>query len=266
MSTRRGQPSQPPSEGIPAEFLGAVGTVVRVSATAARNRKRLRGTGYYADAFHKGLVALAKAELAVLASIPDSAEKSPFAERLAEALDVVRSTDSTHVDRVEAARALHQLIELELPQVVAMAAGPVVPATQAVVPMAVVAGTRGYLESLALQVNGCFEKKWFDATAVLMRRLIEVLIVDIYENRGEVDKLLDVQGRVRPLSELVAVMRGERSWKLNKETDQALEDVRNLGNLAAHQRRYKVRKPDVEALLRGFRLAIDELVHLANYK
>lgn len=101
---------------------------------------------------------------------------------------------------------------------------------------------------------------------MMMRRLIEVLILDIYENHQSTAMLLDPNGRFKPLSEIVGVIKTDTRWHLNKQTHDALDAVRELGNLAAHQRRYKVRKPDVEALLPGFRLAVEELIHLANYR
>ena len=37
--------------------------------------------------------------------------------------------------------------------------------------------TRGYIESLAKQMNASYEHNLFDGCAVLMRRLVEILLV-----------------------------------------------------------------------------------------
>ncbi len=47
--------------------------------------------------------------------------------------------------------------------------------SQKVIPMSVVRGTRGYIEKVANQINGCYEKGWYDACAVMIRRLVETL-------------------------------------------------------------------------------------------
>ena len=50
-----------------------------------------------------------------------------------------------------------------------------------VLPHAIVKGTRGYIERVVFQINGCYEKGWFDGCAVMMRRLIETLIIECFE-------------------------------------------------------------------------------------
>src|SRR5216684_1463567 len=45
--------------------------------------------------------------------------------------------------------------------------------TQHVVATSILKGTRGYIERVANQVNGCYERGWFDSCAVMIRRLIE---------------------------------------------------------------------------------------------
>lgn len=43
-----------------------------------------------------------------------------------------------------------------------------------------VAGTRKYLEQMVYQINAAYEYGMYDASAVLMRRLMESLIIEIY--------------------------------------------------------------------------------------
>ena len=58
------------------------------------------------------------------------------------------------------------------------------------IPIDIVNGTRDYVVKIAEQANGCYGKGWYDACAVMLRRLIEILIVDSYEARG---KLSDIR-------------------------------------------------------------------------
>ncbi|MGH9759260.1 MAG: hypothetical protein ACREDR_42725, partial [Blastocatellia bacterium] len=63
------------------------------------------------------------------------------------------------------------------------------PANEFILPHAIVRGTRGYIERVVFQVNGCYEKGWFDGCAVMMRRLIETLIIECFEKFGIADKI-----------------------------------------------------------------------------
>src|SRR5215469_15347836 len=60
-----------------------------------------------------------------------------------------------------------------------------------ILPSAMVRGTRGYIEKVTNQVNGCFEKGWFDGCAVMMRRLLETLIIECFEKHKIDSKIKD---------------------------------------------------------------------------
>ena len=47
--------------------------------------------------------------------------------------------------------------------------------------------TRGYIEKVANQINGAFGKGWFDASAVMTRRLVETLIIEPLQQNLWVD-------------------------------------------------------------------------------
>src|SRR5207247_9934689 len=58
--------------------------------------------------------------------------------------------------------------------------GKPVAVTGAVLDPNTVAGTRVYLEKLVHQINGTYEYGFFDGCAVLCRRLVESLVIEIY--------------------------------------------------------------------------------------
>ena len=55
-----------------------------------------------------------------------------------------------------------------------------VPVSKHVIPPEWVAGTRTYLEQIVYQINAAYEYGMYDASAVLLRRLMESLIIEIY--------------------------------------------------------------------------------------
>ncbi len=54
--------------------------------------------------------------------------------------------------------------------------------SQSIVYNVLVKGTRPYIEKISNQINGCYEYGWFDACAVMIRRLLETLIIEVFEH------------------------------------------------------------------------------------
>src|SRR5690348_1804158 len=63
--------------------------------------------------------------------------------------------------------------------------------SNAVVPHVLVKGTRGYIERVTTQVNRSYESTCYDACAVMIRRLIETLIIEVFEAKGIADRIKD---------------------------------------------------------------------------
>src|ERR1043165_3633382 len=61
--------------------------------------------------------------------------------------------------------------------------------SQSIVYSSLTKNTRGYIEKIANQINGCYEKGWFDACAVMIRRLLETLIIESFEKHNIQDKI-----------------------------------------------------------------------------
>jgi len=138
--------------------------------------------------------------------------------------------------------------------------------TQGVVPRSVVRDTRGYIEKVVNQANGCYEQGWYDACAVLLRRLIETLIIEVFENHSLSQKIKNSHGDFFYLRELVGHCASETTWNLSRNCKQALPKLKDLGDKSAHSRRYIAHKGDIEPLLADIRLVVQELVYLAGLK
>lgn len=138
--------------------------------------------------------------------------------------------------------------------------------TQRVLPLSLVRGTRGYLETLAHQINGSYEHGWYDACAVMMRRLLESLIIEVFEERRMVDKIQAESGNFLSLERLVGKAKGEPSWNLSRVTKRALSDVKEFGDNSAHVRRFVAQRRDIDNIKTGFRTAVQELVDLGGLR
>ena len=140
------------------------------------------------------------------------------------------------------------------------------PGSQGVLPHAVVSGTRGYIERVVFQINGCYEKGWFDGCAVMMRRLLETLIIECFETAGAAGKVKNSQGDFLMLSDLIGEMLSETSWNLGRTTRRALPKLKDVGDRSAHSRRYNAHREDIERIATDFRVVCQELIYLANLK
>jgi hypothetical protein len=139
------------------------------------------------------------------------------------------------------------------------------PTTEHVLPLDVVRGTRKFLEQIVTQANGCYEKGWYDACSVMIRKLVEFLIIAVYEAKGEAAAIKDKDDNFLPLSALVNAILGKSEWNLGRNTKAALPALKTLGDAAAHIRYYMARKGDVDKVLPGLRYAVEDLLSHAGF-
>jgi Domain of unknown function (DUF4145) len=135
-----------------------------------------------------------------------------------------------------------------------------------VVYMALVRGTRGYLERVAHQVNGAYANAWYDASAVMLRRLIETLIIECFEAHKIEAKIKDPNGNYYFLKDLVDRALSEPSWTLGRNVRLALPKLKEVGDKSAHSRRYNAHREDIDKLLKEIRDTVQELLVLAGLK
>jgi hypothetical protein len=138
--------------------------------------------------------------------------------------------------------------------------------TQLVVPRSVVRRTRGYIEKVVNQANGCYENGWYDACAVMIRRLIETLIIEAFEKHQIAGKIKNTQGDFLYLRDLIGLCVAESSWNLGRNCKHALPKLKDIGDKSAHSRRYLAQRGDIDPLLSDIRLVVQELVFLAGLK
>lgn len=165
----------------------------------------------------------------------------------------------------QAALGAAKQIQLEAPRHVAPPEKGFKSASERVLPFSIVRGTRGYIEAVANQANGCFERGWFDACAVMIRRLIEMLIIEAFEKHGIADKLKGPTGDFLYLSDLINITLAETSWNLTRNTKKALPKLKEVGDKSAHSRRFNAHLGDLEKLLDDVRTVVQELAYLADF-
>lgn len=132
-------------------------------------------------------------------------------------------------------------------------------------PLEIIAETRDYIIDIGKQANGCFEKGWYDASAVMVRRLLETLIIECYEKYKISDLIKGRDGNFLFLKDLIDHFINETSWNLSRNTKTALPKLKEVGDLSAHSRRYVAKKLDITNIRQEIRIVIEELVHIADF-
>lgn len=140
---------------------------------------------------------------------------------------------------------------------------PAAPPSDSVVPRELVGGTRGYIERVVHQVNASYDLSLFDCCAVMARRLLETLLLEVFEAHGVQNHAKGGDGHYMMFSGLLSVLKTS-DIEVGRGATKGLQDFKRLGDQSAHNRRFNARRNDIDRVRDGLRLAVEELVHLAK--
>lgn len=235
------------------KLAGAVDALVK---TARRNNQSLGGSNFYANR-----LADLRAD-AVITFKQLSSASAGDASTLAELIGTCFSATATPAQRRDALRDLRfQLQTAWSDAKVTLPPG----IEDAVFPLAELGKTkRTYLVTVARQMNGCYVQGWFDACAVMMRRLLETSIIEAFEAKGIAAKAKNAKGDFLQLTDLIAAALGEAAWNLPRQTKAALPKLRDIGHTSAHNRYHTAFKNDIDDVRRDLRNVIQEFLTLAG--
>lgn len=123
---------------------------------------------------------------------------------------------------------------------------------------------RNFLDRIILQINHSYANNCYDATAVLMRRLFEVLLVLTYQNLGIDDEIKDTSGNGYLMLE--AIVNNAKSNKILKlsRIKNEFDDFRKVGNFSAHSITYTAGKKDIDDIKLNYRVMLEELYNKAG--
>lgn len=127
-----------------------------------------------------------------------------------------------------------------------------------------VTNTRPYLQAVANQINGTYERGWYDSCAVMIRRLIETLIIETFEAEGIAAKIKNGAGDFFYLRDLITKCLDEPAWNLTRNCKDSLRRLKDVGDKSAHSRRFIAHKNDIDPLRPDIRLVVQELITIAD--
>ena len=137
--------------------------------------------------------------------------------------------------------------------------------SETLIPSEWVKGTRAYLGKIVNQINGCYELGYFDCCAVMCRRLMESLIIEVYMSNKRHNEIQ--HNRIfLPLEKLVGYICADNSIQLNRNTPKTITRIKEIGDTAAHDRVYITQQQDIDDIKHKYRRMIEELLTLAKIK
>jgi hypothetical protein len=121
-----------------------------------------------------------------------------------------------------------------------------------------------YICRLVPQINGCHEREWFEACAMVVRRLVETLLITLYDKKGWKGDLTYPNGDLFGLKKIINVVSTDTRLGLDNKTlnglTEILKDLKNLGDTAAHDYRVKTRRQDLAAAQKPLRFTCERLI------
>lgn len=125
-------------------------------------------------------------------------------------------------------------------------------------------GKRNYLDKLIFQINHSYENNCYDAAAVLMRRLFELLLIMAYQNIGIDNEIKDPNGSgYKMLDGIVKNAIGNSKLKLSR-IKMDFDSFRLVGNNSAHGIFYTAGKKDIDDIKIRYRVMLEELYNKAG--
>lgn len=121
-----------------------------------------------------------------------------------------------------------------------------------------------YLDRLIKQINHTYTNNCYDAAAVLMRRLFEVLLILSYQNLG-----IDAEIKDRSddsyvmLDKIVKNAVSNQTLKLSR-IKKEFDVFRQVGNFSAHSITYTAGKKDIDDIKINYRVMLEELYNKAG--
>ncbi len=123
-------------------------------------------------------------------------------------------------------------------------------------------GKRNSTTRLIQQINSSYKNHCYDACAVLMRRLFEVILILTYQNLN-IDNEIKSNDKYIMLKDIVKNARQNKKLKLTLIKDE-FDKFRDVGNYSAHSIDYTAGKKDIDDVKLKYRVMLEELYNKAG--
>lgn len=125
--------------------------------------------------------------------------------------------------------------------------------------------SRSYVKIIAEEASISYDSKLFNGCSVLIRRILETLLIESFERKNLSLRIKNESGNYCFLSEIINTAIKDSDLNLSRNTKQCMMQLKNIGDLSAHNRRYLARKKDIDQNKDAIRIVFEELLHIIDY-
>lgn len=120
-------------------------------------------------------------------------------------------------------------------------------------------GKRSFLTHLIKQINHSYANNCYDAAAVLMRRLFEIMLILSYQHLGIDNDIKEKSGSgYLMLDKIVKDAQNNQTLKLSRIKNE-FDSFRKVGNYSAHNIMYIASRKDIDDIKLTYRVMLEEL-------
>jgi len=123
-----------------------------------------------------------------------------------------------------------------------------------------------HLEALAVQINGTYQAGFYDACAVMCRRLLGCMLLLAFGGAKKSELVRDIHGEYLELADLILMASSSRHIKLARRAGTVMRMIEYVGDLAARHPVHITQQKDIDKQRPGFRRLMTELVRPAEVK
>jgi hypothetical protein len=118
-------------------------------------------------------------------------------------------------------------------------------------------GKRNYFTHLIKQINSSYKHNCYDACAMLMRRMFEILLILSYQHLN-IENEIKYNGDYVMLKAIVKNAQNNTTLKLSRNKND-YDKFREVGNNSAHSITYIATKKDIDDIKISYRVMLEEL-------
>ncbi|MDD5291187.1 MAG: hypothetical protein PHZ04_03655 [Patescibacteria group bacterium] len=137
-----------------------------------------------------------------------------------------------------------------------------IPQSESILPDDIFNNSKYYIKRVIEQINASYDYSLFDCCAVMCRRLLETLIIEVYESYSRSDEIRNIDGNFLMFSGLLNYLKKDKTINVSRNGILGLENFKKLGDLSAHNRRFNAKQNDIDRIRDSLRIASEELINL----
>ncbi|WIH85853.1 hypothetical protein NEI03_00210 [Brachyspira pilosicoli] len=119
---------------------------------------------------------------------------------------------------------------------------------------------RYYINQISEEMCLCYDNQCYTACLIMMRKLLEAIIIDIFESIGELYKIKDSNGVTFFLSDLINIYMEEKSINKSRNIKKELDKLKEIGDKAVHKYNFRVSRKIADEYKITLDVVIQELI------